>query len=195
MARGLNMPIHVQIWTGARNARVTDMTNAGKRGKTCRLLRFSGCSWFFNNPISTLAAECTDEVFGRLEGLAPDCDWEKAVEIVRNVVDACRAAGVPEHFVACYDDETCKGIDAPKPKLEAGNDKWLGWADSDGIHLRDLTDRNNEPCECTFKQTNAKAYTLAAKVWDKVKEAETMHGASEVLRAAGCKLHGWCAVD
>ena len=29
------MPIHVQIWTGASSARVTDMTNAGKRGKTC----------------------------------------------------------------------------------------------------------------------------------------------------------------
>ncbi len=36
------MPIHVQIWSQAKNARVTDMTNAGKRGKTCRQLRLSG---------------------------------------------------------------------------------------------------------------------------------------------------------
>ena len=190
------MPIHVQIWTGARNARVTDMTNAGKRGKTCRVLRFSGCSWFGNNPVANAAAQCTDEILGRLEGLAPDCDWEKAVEMVRNAVAECRAAGVPDNnFVACYDDETCKGIDAPKPELTAGNDKWSGRLDNDGIHLRDLTDRYNEPCERTFKQTGAQAYKLAAKVWEQVRLAQTMHEADAILTAAGCRLHYWCAVD
>ena len=188
------MPIHVQIWTGARNARVTDMTNAGKRGKTCRLLRFSGCE-YRHSDIGKLASDWTGDILARMEGLAPDCSWDDAATMLRNAVAACRAEDVPENYVTYYDDETCKGIDAPKPELTAGNDKWSGRLDSDGVFLRDLTDMNNEPCECTFKQTGNSAYHRAAKVWDKVKEAKTMHEASMILRTAGCKLHFWCAVD
>lgn len=189
------MPIHIQIWTGSRSARVTDMTNASKRGKTCRVLRFSGCDLIASMPESHRGAELTDEMLGRLEGIDAGTDFDAVAELLNNAAQHARDCEVSEHWFRVCEDDPIRAIDAPKPKLEAGNDKWTGWADNEGIHLRDWTDRFNEPCACTFKQTASKAYSLASKVWGKVKEAETMHAASEVLREAGCKLHHWCAVD
>lgn len=189
------MPIHVQIWSGARNARVTDMTNAGKRGKTCRVLRFAGCDLIASMPESHPAAELTDEVLGRLEGLDPATDFAAVAELLLNANQHARDCGISEHWFRACEDDPIRAIDAPKPELTAGNEKWNGRLDNDGVHLRDLTDRYNEPCECTHGQTGAQAYKLAAKVWDRVKLAETMHEADEILRAAGCRLHYWCAVD
>jgi hypothetical protein len=189
------MPVHIQIWTGARNARITDMTNAGKRGKTCRVMRFSGCDMIGWTHESHRAAELTDEVLGRLEGIDPDTNFEDVAAMLENAAEYALDSGITTGWFAVHEDDPIRAIDAPKPELTAGNDKWSGRLDNEGVHLRDLTDRNNEPCECTYGQTGAQAYKLAVKVWHKVQAAGTMHEASEILSAAGCKLHYWCSVD
>lgn len=190
------MPINVRIWTGTGTARVTDMTNAGRRGKTCRVLRFSGCQSILSMPDSIPAAELTDEVLGRLQGLDEGTtSFDSVATLLTNAVDHARSAGITEHWFAVHEDQPIRSVDAPKPELTAGNDKWSGQADADGIRLKDLTDRYNEPCEITSGQTAAQAYKLAAKVWPQVQQAQTMHEASKVLREAGCKLHYFCAVD
>lgn len=192
------MPIHVQVWSGACNARVTDMTNAGKRGKTCRVLRFSGSPTLGYHPNETLIAahEFTVDLLGRLSGLdTTETTFEQVAELLANAVASARQDGITDAWLSFCEDQPIRAIDAPKPELHAGNEKWSGRLDNDGVHLRDLTDKFNEPCECTHGQTGTKAYKLATKVWGKVKEAETMHEASEILRAAGCRLHYWCAID
>ena len=40
------MTIHIRTWSGAGSGTVTDMTNAGKRGKKCRTIYFGG--WLNN---------------------------------------------------------------------------------------------------------------------------------------------------
>ena len=40
------MKLHVSAQHRGESFRITDMTNAGKRGKTCRVLRFSGWAPF-----------------------------------------------------------------------------------------------------------------------------------------------------
>ena len=84
-----------------------------------------------------------------------------------------------------------------KPVLSAGlDDVWDGQASqSGGITLNDRTDRHNEPCMITSRQTNGSAYRKAAKVWEQVKGAKSMHEASNILHAAGCKLHYFCRLD
>lgn len=72
---------------------------------------------------------------------------------------------------------------------------WSGSLDDDGVHLRDLTDTNNEPTEITHDQAPARAYALGARVWPQVQAAKTMHEAARILRDAGCRLHYFCAVD
>lgn len=188
--------INVKIWESARCARITDMTNAGKRGKTCRLLRFRGSSAMpWPNPVSHAACDATDEILGRLGGLPESASFDDVAALLHNAVAVARAAGVSADLVAVFDDETVRGVDAPKPKLTAGNEKWSGYIDEDGVHLEDLSDKNNLPHERTHGQAPDKAYKLAKKVWHLVERAETMGAAAKILREAGCALHGWCAMD
>lgn len=192
------MTIHVQVWRGSGSARITDMENAGKRGKTCRTFRFSGLvggmAWSGQQYVR--AAEFTAQVLAMLEPGKPiyGQNFDTAVAMVEAVVDQSRAEGIGDGLIGCTLEEI-RGVDAPVPELTAGNGKWSARADRDGLHLRDLTDHYNDPAMCTFKQSKPQAYRLAAKVWDKLAACETMHEAGKVLEAAGCKLHYWCMVD
>ena len=183
---------HVRTWSGARSALVTDMTNAGKRGKTCRQLHVAE-PWRHYSSGQTLPQGWGDwlDLFSRLEALEKGTGEESYEDIALLVRAAC--AGCPE---IKHDEREVRGVDAPRPLLTAGLEGvWSGSADEGGIHLRDLVDRNNEPTAITHDQTNARAYELARKVWDGVKLARTMGEASDILSAAGCRLHYFCAVD
>lgn len=195
--------IHVQIWHGAGNARVTDMTNAGKRGKTCQALRVMG--HFGSYAQAEQANNYTHELFHVLSQLpnfvdmftpfTTDADFGVVREALQRVVVAARNAGVPEFAVDTH-DETIKGIHAPVPVLSAGvAGKWAASADISGVRLRQLDDIN-EWCEITHHdQKGTRAYELAARVWLRVNACATLRDAAAVLREAGCKLHGYCGMD
>lgn len=171
------MAVHVQIWSGAGNAGVTDMTNAGKRGKVCRT--FSFCSHYAERSTAIVLHYLAHDV-------AESADYDAVRAHVGSLVTA-------ENTI--YDREI-RGIDAPKPVLTATVEgEFSASIDSNGVHVSDLSDMHNEPRAITSKQSTAQAYKLAAKAWAKVQAASSFHEATNVLRDAGCSLHHYCAMD
>ena len=200
--------IHVKVWSGSRSATITDMTNAGKRGKLCRILRVSGTPWHGGanlTPEQKHILDWSDRLLFACLALAPgadaegrlvfDADFDAATAPIRAVVASARVFSVPEWACAAY-DETIKGIRAPRPRLSAGvQGKWSAGADETGISLRRHDDINEWSEITPHDQTGPRAYEIAAKVWDRVKLAKSMHEATDILRMAGAKLHGYCAMD
>ena len=193
------MQIHVRLWTGCRQVRITAMSNAGKRGKKCRTLSYLGTEEPLRlpSPESSLAWEHSERIYQALASL--DCEttsFDDAVALVTDLVEQARLAGVSETWLRFFQNEV-RGIDAPKLELTAGiPGKWSGTASEDGIRLHDLADPYNEWTEVTHpRQTNARAYEIAARVWPQVQTARSVHEAACVLREAGADLHGFCAVD
>jgi hypothetical protein len=192
------MAIHVHVWKGSGSARVTDMSEAGRRGRKGRVLRVSGdgrdgCD-ARGNPVAVAAVEATRQILAFLERCDRGVSFAEACGTVEGLVALARGAGVPEGLLMTYREEI-RAIDAPRPLLTAGVEgKWSAGADEDGIHLADLADVN-EWREITFGQTKARAYDIARKVWDRVCQAKTLHEASRILTDVGAKLHGYCGLD
>ena len=193
--------IHISTWYGSGTAAVTDMADAGKRGKKCRRLYVSGWIGVGQVPGSDAekVADATREI---IRFLTDECDensdYDTVAAAVRTIAGNCNYGhDIKPTMMIHVTEETIRGIDAPKPKLTAGIDGvWSAVADKDGIMMRDLTDAANCPAEHTScKQTHHAAYQIAAKVWETVKAAKTMSEASRVLRDAGAKLHYWCMMD
>ncbi len=193
------MPIYVQIWSGSGNGRVTDMTNAGKRGKTCRVLTFLGDCASVIDWLCTTADERAAR--GGCYALACHPVHEARPDDFDRVAAEVRALAGPSCDV---EEREIRGVDAPRPKLTAGGTvvgtdgisrRWSAEADHEGIHLRELDDVNEWTEITSSKQKNAQAYTLASRVWEQVRAAPDRYSASKILAAAGCKLHGFCAMD
>ena len=189
--------IHVQTWSGSCTARITDMANAGKRGKTCRVLRFSGCPWpsGTGNDLQQRGRQATADILQAIEGFTPDRDFDMVAALLQAAIQKARNDGIPESHVAAYPEEL-KGIHAPVPRLTASGEGWSASADESGISVNDDADAYNMPCMITPSgQTNNQSYKLAAKVWEQVKAATSFHDVGDILRAAGCKLHYYCRMD
>lgn len=184
------MPTHIRVWTGSPSATFTDMANADKRGKMCRILHVS-CyggqqaeAWIRN----TLPEMTGDKARATTsDGVVVNMSFDVAIECVQ----------VAQNIIPGLNTTTdqIKSMEAPRPILKAERPKWRGRADNDGIWLADMTDRNNEPREITTRQTAGKAYSLAKKVWTEVQKAGTMEEASAILRGAGCRLRSYYAAD
>lgn len=199
--------IHVRNWTGDNSATITDMANAGKRGKVCQRFHLQGYHYHGSREdaqamasergifaIAGYVAKLAGKKFGDAIDVVIDGDYAEVVAEISRMAAEAKANGAYSWAFNSHADEI-KGIDAPKPKLVAGNDKFSASADNDGIHIADHTDKYNEPREITHNQTNAKAYAIAAKVWDQVKAAADFRQASQILSAAGARLHYYCAMD
>ena len=195
------MATHIRTWPGSGCITLTDMTNAGKRGRTCRTLRLSVPSWGqwehrLNCEGYDAARQCAAELVATLTPGTVATDFDDAAGLALFAVAKARAAGANSALVESHDGEV-RGVDAPKPVLTAGVDGvWSASAGDDGVCLRDLVDVNQwTEITPSSKQTAARAYELARKVWDRVAVAPTRYEASKVLAAAGCKLHGFCGMD
>jgi hypothetical protein len=205
--------IHVRNWTGDGSVTVTDMANAGKRGKVCQSFHFQGFHYYggSQDPAHKASERGRLDVafyIARLVGKDPnaaiddvvEADYAAVVAEISRMAAEAKAAGAYSWALNVRSDEI-KGINAPKPKLVVVSKKWSARADNDGIHIADLVDHNNEPRMITPSgQTNAKAYEIAAKVWPQVvalaaDENSTMYRAGDIFGAAGAKLHSYCAMD
>lgn len=192
------MAIHIQTWTGTNSARITDMTDAGRRGCRCRVLRFQGAPWYAGpceTPEQVAAREWTGRIMAEIVFLRGEpANFDRTAHAIRELMEAARAAGA----LSCYlslSDESIRAIDAPRVPLTAGvAGHWSAGADETGISLRQLDDVN-EWSEITHDQSPARAYAIAAKVWARVQSAATLREASAILCAAGARLHGYCAMD
>lgn len=201
------MAIHVRTWPGSGTSRVTDMTNAGKRGKMCRVLcvRFiSEDDWgkdcrshaAQSDPAKVAAIHWSKQLMAHLGEAELHSGFDLCRQNVRAIIACARCDGAPKEEIQCFDEEV-RGIDAPVVPLTAGiAGLWNAKADEDGICLTELNDPYNEWTELTrCSQRKTAAYRIARKVWDKVQAAKTRHEASRILRDAGAKLHSFCAVD
>jgi hypothetical protein len=203
--------IHVQNWTGSESVAVVDMANAGKRGKTCRSFHFSGPGYYgapdavkqVGYKIVSMILKLAGKSWANNDHVEEviDGDYDAVLASVRQIIADAAAAGVDPSAFNIY-ERVMKGINAPKPKLQVVSDKWSARVDDSGICLADLVDANNEPRMITpsHRQTHAKAYAIAAKVWPKLvalaaDKNSTMHRAGDVLGEAGAKLHYYCAMD
>jgi len=185
--------IRVQTWHGSATVRVTEMENAGKRGKACRVFRFLG--WLPYSPATEqarLTYDVTLQVLHYADSIRPSDDFDA---VKAHITDMVKCAGLPDHLLTTA-EETCRGVDAPKEVLTAGiKDVWSASIDENGVSVSDLVDQYNLPCAITHKQSKAEAYRLARRVWDRVRECRSFSEATDVLCAAGCRLHYFCSMD
>lgn len=191
--------VHIRTWQGEQ-AVITDMTNAGKRGKKCRTFHFAGWRPSVSGSDKASAAykafECASEV---QRFLADPSAHELTYDAIKGkLYEICGRhifAGMPENYGRLYEEEI-RGIDAPVVVLDAGVDGvWGGKADEKGISLSDYSDPYNLPASITHNQTGPAAYAAAKKVWAKVQKAKTMNEAASILREAGARLHYYCRMD
>jgi hypothetical protein len=186
------MAIFLQIWTGGCNAKLVDLTNAGKKGKTCKVLNLGSnhspeqANFICHTLPSYLSPPDAEQA--KRGGIVVGMEYEALARVMRG--GAAAFVGMTYH-----EEDTMKGVDAPKTTLSVEKAKFRVTVDSSGVCIRDLTDKYNEPTAITTRQKPSAAYQKASKVWEQVRSAETFSEAQSVLSAAGCKLHSYCAMD
>lgn len=174
---------------------VTDMTNAGKRGKVCRVIYAQSSHGHQLDDPGGLFLRCN-----LFEGMPDDTEWairrsgtvlpDASIESFAAFLETAPAGSLT------INEKTIRGIDAPLPPLVAGADgKWFASIDHTGLHMRDLSDPMNEPTLILRDQKASRAYALARKVWPQVEAAPTFGAAWTTLQSAGVSLHYFCAVD
>lgn len=190
--------IHVQVWSGSGSVRIVDMTNAGKRGKQCKVLsvRGEGSRWIDpSQVVQQKAMDYTQEIILAAEGFSADAKFEDVAAAVEVIAKKAYADGVMPVWLEMELREI-RGVDAPKTKLIFENEKFSACADDDGITINDKVDANNEPSMITSHvQTKGAAYAVAAKNWDKVISAKTFSEVGKLLSEAGARLHYYCRMD
>lgn len=179
------MAIHLTLWIST--ARIVDMTNAHKRGKTCRVVELdahtsTGSAFIRGTLTNWVKTPETKAAFGVF---LPDVDFDT---LLANI----KARGTDDIYLR---EREIRGVDAPRETLSHTTETFSVTVNSSGVHLRDLVDRHNEPTMITSGQTALSAYSKAKKVWDKVTAATSYYEVADILRKAGCKLHSYCAVD
>jgi len=175
--------LHVDIFNSS--ARVTDMTDAHKRGKSCN--RFSLSCWSGSDRAFSLFHDAKRF----LESLAPDSSFEDAYRGCKAIADGY---ALPSNEAA-LEIGSIRAIDAPREVLSHRSDRWSIRVDGSGISISDLTDLHNEPRCITSRQTGGAAYAIAKRLWPRLTECGTMGQASSLLMEHGAKLHSYCAVD
>ncbi len=194
------MAIHIKTWRSG-SATITDLTNAGKRGKKCFQLSFRGWIPGYGSGLTHdafLAVEVSREVLVYLDEIEKDqasLDFNFVATKVGEIVRSAIEKGAAQNLLSC-DIEEIRGVDAPKPVLTAGvQGQWSGAIDKDGVHLSDDADQHNLPAAITNNQSADKAYKIAKGVWDRVQECKTFSEAYSLLSDSGCRLHYWCRMD
>jgi hypothetical protein len=162
--------IHISTCTGSRSVRIVDMTNAGKRGKVCRVIHDS-----------------------KIDGFDT---FHQMTRTTGNAIVAMSFDDAASMMPETADLEEIRGVDAPLPRREVMHDNFSLTLDTNGAHLRDNRDQINWPTTITsHRQNNRTSYMKALKVWDKLKAATTYYECVELMSDAGCVLHSYCAMD
>jgi hypothetical protein len=192
MERGTAARIHVQTWIGTNSARVTEMDGAYKPGARLRVLRLHGHHGD-SEPGRMIALNL--RIFA--EELPTATSFDDAERMIRaRFAELCKVGKTVPEFTDAEPtrDRDIRGVDAPREALVFNCPKWGIKADEGGISMHD-DDRHNEGRQITHDQSPRKAYEIARKVWEQVIQAPTMSKASDILGAAGARLHYYCGMD
>jgi len=165
--------------------RVTDLENAGKRGKKV--------DEFIVDGLDRSTGVDDSSVYELLD----------TIEASRNYADALRNA---EKFVSEYKnsgiyESSLRGVDvtpAGFKKIKIRNDNVLIESDFDSFAVRDLVDRHNEPT-CIPSASGGKKDVKLFYRWVSDNQSElrnmTFQQVISAMRANGIKYHHYCAMD
>lgn len=164
--------------------KVTDVVNAGKRGKKCREFSISGKSYdstfnAFNDIMSTVYDKST---------------YDDVLAIAKTVADGDSNLNV-------YESEL-RGVDVIPTSLkpfEFTNDKVYIRSDIKSFTVRDILDRHNEEtCISTDERTGVrgvkKFYDYLTKNPESVKDAD-FREIVDIFGKLGIGYHRYCAMD
>jgi len=189
------MKIANMVESGAYYLNMTEMLNAGKRGKKCRYISigFTTCpSLKTGNEDqfrTELMAKCGLAIneYGRKSSTA---SFDEIAMMIK-----ANAPKVGKYGLEIFEQEI-RGIDAPVQPLTAGGRGWRASATEEGVTVEDLLDTNNYPMSITaHDQSKPESYRIAKKVWTWVERASSYSDAVRILRDSGIKIHSYCAMD
>lgn len=164
---------------------VTDVVNAGKRGKKCR--EFSiGTRKHYQDSFS--------DFYDLVEKITDKTTYNEAL------ADAKFLASKDDSYTV-YESEK-RGVDVIPTSLkpfEYSNEKFYIRSDIQSFTIRDLTDRHNEPtCISTDNRTGVrgvkKLYDYLTKNSEKIKDMD-FNQVTSLVSDLGIGYHHYCAVD
>ncbi len=167
---------------------ITDIRDAGKRGKRCLkiTLVFESCS------------DCQPSMETAVAMLLPLAGSNASAKTMRIAAQACKIE-TPFALKLSVHEGVERGVDVrpagSRGKVEIKGVNVLVDASSDGFMVRCLRDTSNEP---TLIQTNKSGCALVLRwVRENASAIQTMtfRDVTEALHAIGAKTHFYCAVD
>lgn len=194
--------VHVRTWLSGV-VEITDLEQAGKRGKKCRRARYYGGDQKYGGGSSEGLGAATRRLIAVAHGFDPSRSFDEAVAALAAVVAERRAEAGPTGDLIDVEHSLIRGVDAPVFRLRALGPRsavhapratFEAMADGDSVWVENGEDVYNGQT-WTNRGNPRKAYAAAAKVWDKVKAAKTHREALDVLEAAGIEFRSYCSVD
>lgn len=180
---------NVRIHRYRPSVEITDLTNAGKRGKRCKVLFVYDLDY-------------TDDAGGLVEdmvdALSRARNYEQASRIVEKGLTAINAVS---RYSAKMDERLVRGVDVSpggfKP-IEIHGQHVYVQADFDSFTVRDKDDHWNEPT-CIPSGSGSKTAVKMFYRWAMDNESlikrGTFHEVTESMSKAGIRYHYYCAVD
>jgi hypothetical protein len=168
--------------------KVTDLTNAGKRGKTVSEL-------YVDVKYGPAAGDYSARLYDLCDLVCSTGNYSTVAALVDCYVD--------EHSNSLrIDERTYKGIEVQPAGFEViciRNEHMSLSAGYDDFGVNDLTDRNNEPrliptCH-SGKKTAIKRWYAYVKANRKQLETATFSQVWDAMRQAEVKMHFYCAMD
>jgi hypothetical protein len=193
-AKPAAVPLHVHVWKGSRTARVTDVANAGKRGKTCtQFVVMATCPDGKSDEAHAKYNFCTGALH-EIEELPRQMSLSELGIFMGKLVERAREAGLSERQFSVEMGQI-KGIHAPRKPLSYVRDgEWFVEADENGIRMGQLNDPN-EWRDITIRQSAARAYEIAEQVFPLVANQQSYSQMRDLFTRAGARLHGYCGMD
>lgn len=178
--------------------RVTDLANAGKRGKSVPEFALYNLDYTFGD-------KAADELENALEAIAKAKTYAQALQIAKKVVEFVHADGSRYGSSLNIEERPLRGVDVDPPegasgaKIEIDTPHFSLSVDARGFSVHDKDDRNNEPCIITpvrgAKQTAVKAFRSWVEANRDRLQSLTFDKLVSALHDAGVNYHYFCAMD
>jgi len=177
---------------------VTDLANAGKRGKTVPEFSLYNLDYTFGD-------KSADELENALESIAKAKTYAQALQIAKKAVAFVHADGSRYGSSLNIEERPLRGVDVDPPegasgaKIAIDTPHFSLSVDARGFSASDKDDQNNLPCIITpvrgAKQTAVKAFrTWVEANRDKLQDM-TFNKFTAALNDAGVNYHYYCRMD
>ena len=180
-----------KIYVGHFGLQVTEITNAGRKGKKCA--KFSVCGEGWNDDLAWASIGTDLSVIAQSKTLTADAMEEEIKGISAKAYAKCRGSeswGV----MMSYRNEL-RGIDVPLAPIVVHNKTMYLEADGVDVLVRNLTDQHNEPTTIITKKNDARKFYDYVSAHSANLSEMTYHQVTSLMLNMGLKIHSYCAVD